>query len=386
MTSRESSPANSHLQWGTPPWRVDFRPPKPGMPKAVDVAIVGAGFTGLAAASWLRLLAPEKSVAVFEAFEIGAGASGRTGGLVLTESAAGDLPGLGDVLSGFSGILETLGIECELDLPGVWEISRSSPIANSKIDWTDSGALRVSKELEGGTLNPGMLVTGLARKAHALGAMIFEHHRVARIDWTTVPCLHFAGAGLRLRQIEAKKVLLATNALSLPLTHLQASTTPMLTLAVESEPIGEKELEKLGLAERKPFYTSDLPYLWGRLRRDRSIVWGAIRVDPPEGGTLEKVDIRTPEISGIFDALEDRIRRMHPVVDQVKFRARWGGPILFRPDWKPVFGVHPESHNAIVLGAYAGHGVALSSYLGKWAVEALLGTRTLPSWGAIGGK
>ncbi len=62
----------------------------------------GPGFTGLAAASWLRLLAPEKSVAVFEAFEIGAGASGRTGGLVLTESAAGDLPGLGDVLSGFS--------------------------------------------------------------------------------------------------------------------------------------------------------------------------------------------------------------------------------------------------------------------------------------------
>ncbi len=143
-----------------------------------------------------------------------------------------------------------------------------------------------------------------------------------------MPCLHFAGAGLRLRQIEAKKVLLATNALSLTLAHLEASTTPMLTLAVESEPIGEKELEKLGLAERKPFYTSDLPYLWGRLRRDRSIVWGAIRVDPPEGGTLEKVDIRTPEISAIFDALEDRIRRMHPVLDQVKFRARWGGPIF----------------------------------------------------------
>lgn len=356
------------------------------MPKAVDVAIVGAGFTGLAAASWMRLLAPEKSVAVFEVFEIGAGASGRTGGLVLTESAAGDLPGLGDVLSGFTGILETLGIECELDLPGVWEISRSNPIANSKIDWTDSGALRVSKELEGGTLNPGMLVTGLARKAHALGATIFENHRVARVDWKPAPTLHFAGAGLRQRQIDAGKVLLATNALSLQLAHLDTTTTPMLTLATESEPIGEKELEKVGLAERKPFYTSDLPYLWGRLRRDRSIVWGAIRVDPPEGGTLEKVDIRTPEVSAIFDALENRIRRLHPVLDQVKFRARWGGPILFRPDWKPVFGVHPESHNAIVLGAFAGHGVALSSYLGKWAVEALLGTRTLPSWGAVGGK
>src|ERR1700683_2644104 len=230
MNSRgpTSSSQKSHLNWGVPPWRIDFRPPATEMPKAVDVAIVGAGFTGLAAAAWLRLLAPEKTVAVFEAFEIGAGASGRTGGLVLTESAAGDLPGLGDVLSGFSGILETLGIECELDLPGVWEISRSNPIANSQIDWTDSGTLRVSKKLPGGTLNPGMLVTGLARKAYSLGAMIFEHQRVGRIEWGPVPSLHFAGAGMRLRQIEARKVLLATNALSLPLAHLEANATPML--------------------------------------------------------------------------------------------------------------------------------------------------------------
>jgi hypothetical protein len=36
-----------------------------------------------------------------------------------------------------------------------------------------------------------------------------------------------------------------------------------------------------------------------------------------------------------------------------------------------------------VLGAYAGHGVALSVYLGCWAAEALLGQRSLPSWGEI---
>jgi glycine/D-amino acid oxidase-like deaminating enzyme len=34
----------------------------------------------------------------------------------------------------------------------------------------------------------------------------------------------------------------------------------------------------------------------------------------------------------------------------------------------------------IVLGAYSGHGVALSVYLGAWAAEAMLGKKDLPRW------
>jgi glycine/D-amino acid oxidase-like deaminating enzyme len=382
-SNSDTGPTDSHLQWGTSPWHIDFHPPAAELPDSVDFAIVGGGFTGLAAACWLRHLDPSKTVALLESFEIGAGASGRTGGLVLTESAAGDLPGLGDVLAGLNHVLDTLGIHCDLDLPGVWEIARTGHISRSPIDWKDSGSLRVSKELPGGTLDAGMLVSGLARKAHSLGAMICENHRVNRIDWHRVPCLHFSTPHFHHRQVEARKVLLATNALSLPLTHLNTTATPMLTLAVENEPLTQRQLEQIGLAERKPFYTSDLPYLWGRLRRDRSVVWGAIRVDPPEGGTLEQLDVHSPEISEMFDNLEDRIRRMHPALEKLKFRARWGGPILFREDWKPAFGWHPESRDAIVLGAFAGHGVALSNYLGAWAAEAFLVGRALPDWGAI---
>jgi glycine/D-amino acid oxidase-like deaminating enzyme len=75
------------------------------LPDEVDIAIIGGGFTGLAAAAWLRRLAPEKTVAVLEARCIGQGASGRTGGIALGGTAAGDLPGLGDVLGGFKSIL-----------------------------------------------------------------------------------------------------------------------------------------------------------------------------------------------------------------------------------------------------------------------------------------
>ena len=42
---------------------------------------------------------------------------------------------------------------------------------------------------------------------------------------------------------------------------------PRLTLAVLAKPVSEKVLAAIGLAERKPFYTVDFPYLWGRVRR-----------------------------------------------------------------------------------------------------------------------
>ncbi len=128
-------------------WSIDFRPLPRSLPEQVDFAVVGGGFTGLAAAAWLRKLAPDKSVGVFEAEKIGAGASGNTGGMVLGESSAGDLPGLGDVLGGFRGTLDELGIECDLHLPGAWEIGRKGGWKDSPISWSDSGRLRVVNEV-----------------------------------------------------------------------------------------------------------------------------------------------------------------------------------------------------------------------------------------------
>jgi len=262
------SPSLLENAWGQPPWQIDFSPAQQLLPKSVDFAIVGGGFTGLAAAAWIRLLAPEKSVAVLEAGRIGAGASGRTGGMVLAESAAGDLPGLGDVLAGLTRILGDLGgacgiplVEnCELELPGAWEIARKGGIAQSPISWNDSGTLRVVNEVPGGTVNPGKLVEGLARAADRLGAVVIEHARVERVDWGREAELVFAGGKLR-----AGKVLFATNSLSLDLSGLADRAHPKLTLAASTAPLGEEQLEAIGLSQRKPFYTVDFPYLWGRV-------------------------------------------------------------------------------------------------------------------------
>jgi glycine/D-amino acid oxidase-like deaminating enzyme len=382
--------------WGSPPWAIDFSPRRfpprvlPNtvphtLPNNVDVAVIGAGFTGLAAAAWLRLHAPDKSVAVLEAGRIGEGASGRTGGMALAETAVGDLPGLGDVLAGLQDILARLEVECSLTLPGAWEIGRTAGLSDSPISWNDSGTLRVLREVPGGTLDPGELVSGLARSAHRQGATIFESHRVTRVRWATRAELEIAPRDSpgNLERMSAGQVLFATNALSLPMSGLDSNTHPKLTLAALTAPVSSEVIQAIGLSDRKPFYTVDFPYLWGRLRRDNSIVWGAGLADPDPSGSLQKVRTDSGEPARMFASLEKRVRGLHPALVSATFTHRWGGPILFRDNWKPVFDRHPESENALVIGAFAGHGVALSSYLGAWAADIFLGRRDLPDWGRL---
>ncbi len=369
---------SSGCRWGEPPWRVDFRPERRAPPAEMDVAVVGTGFTGLAAAAWLKRLAPEKSVVLLERHEVGSGASGRTGGVALAETAAGGLPGLGDVLAGFAAILRALEVDADLELPGAWEIGRCGGRKDLPIAWEDSGALRVVKEVEGGTVDPGKLVSGLARSAKHLGAILCESAPVQEVRFSKEVLLEFPQGSSRARQ-----VLFATNAFSLELSGLARFAVPMFTLAVATEPLGEGRLREIGLAARKPFYTVDLPYLWGRVMADGGVVFGGGLAYPETWRELDGIDVTTGQAAEAIVSLERRVRGLHPALASVKFTHRWGGPILFGPEWRPVFSRHPLSPNALVLGAYSGHGVALSVYLGCWAAEVLLGRREPPSWGVL---
>jgi glycine/D-amino acid oxidase-like deaminating enzyme len=373
------SPSQSKPAWGNPPWRIDFQPTPPPLPSEVDFAVIGGGFTGLAAAASLRQLAPQSSVALFERAAIGGGASGNTGGLVLAETAAGDLPGLGDVLSGYSAILREFGVDGDLQLPGVWELGHSAGIPNSPIAWKDSGELRVAREVPGGAIDPGKVVSGLARASEKLGVRIFEHADIQSIIFHHSLRFEFKG-----KEIVAKSILLATNAMSLELTGLSHHALPKFTLAVATQPLTNEQIESLGLGSGKPFYTIDLPYLWGRVLRTNEVVFGCGLVHAQDWRELDGLNVAEGEAAELIARLENRVRNLHPVLRDVQFTHRWGGPILISENWGPiVFKRHDEHPRVIVLGAYSGHGVAQSVYLGRWAAEAMLGRRELPDWSGV---
>ena len=372
----------------------------------MDFAIVGGGFTGLSTAAWLRRLAPGRSVLVLEAALLGEGASGRTGGLALAETAAGPLPGLGDVLAGYKKIIQALRIDSRLELPGVWELGRSASAKNSPIAWSDSGTLKIVRRVPGGTVDPGKVLAGLARSAQNCGAQIIEHARVHAIDFKNQARLHIrckVRGRIRQKEIRAGKVLLATNAFSLELSGLRRAAEPSLTLALATAPLSAAQLKAIGLSSRRPFYTVDFPYLWGRLDDSNGVIFGAGLVPVPASFTalipqraglrsrknasqnLRRFDVRKGEASGRLRWLEARVRNLHAVLKSVRITHRWAGPILFTEKMRPVFRWvnlkgHPRAKNAMILAGFNGHGVALSVYLGKWAAEALLGRRRLPAW------
>jgi gamma-glutamylputrescine oxidase len=395
--------------WGAPPWLVDFHPVQHSLPEHVDFAIVGGGFSGLSAAACLRGLTPSRSVLVLESAGLGEGASGRTGGLALAETAAGQLPGLGDVLAGYKEILRDLHIDSRLTLPGVFELGRGAPATegsgpvgkNSPISWNDSGELKVVRIVSGGAIDPGKVLAGLASAAENAGAQIIEHAHVHAIHFSNplrLQIRHKSRGRIHRKEIRADQILLATNAFSLELAGLRDATQAKLTLALATSPLSATQLKAVGLFSRRPFYTVDLPYLWGRLLDSNGIVFGAGLVPMPASLSalfrnpasdrshknaslnLRRFDVRRGEAAALLRWLEARVHNLHPALKSVRITHRWAGPILFTEGMRPIFRRHPRSENVIVLAGYNGHGVALSVYLGQWAAEALLARRPLPLW------
>ena len=363
-------------RWGEAPWRIDVDVPASPLPAHADVAVIGAGFTGLSTA-W-HLARAGVHVVVLEAHRLGAGASGRTGGLALEGTARGPQPGADDCLVTLERIVGEAGIACDLRLDGCWEITHRPAGPEGRPGWTDDGSVLVGASLEpGGTVDPGALVSGLARAALAAGAHLAAHCPVVGLE---------RGAPLVVvtpeQRLTADHVVTALNAYPDTFLPRRLPLRSALTLALATAPLSDAVLDEAGLADRRPFYTIDLPYLWGRAETDGRLVLGAGLVSP-EDNAVEGVDVDTHDVRQAFTRLETRARGLHPAFAGVRITHRWGGPIAFRAERDPVCTRLPETPAVIVTGGYAGHGVALSLRLGAHVADAITRDVALPAFGAL---
>lgn len=362
--------------WGEPVWSfpvvVTPRLPTDGM--QVDVAIVGAGFTGLATAHYILQNNPGLEVGVFEAQQVGAGASGRTGGIVLEGTAIGLLPGVEGCIATLQELLRTQGMACDLRVDGCWEIGRHGGQPTSPLQWADHGTLQVVNVIPGGALDPRKFLAGMAAWCQQAGGQIFEHAPVTGLDMERPSDVQLTVAG---KSIKAARVVFTTNAFCLSLLGLHGWAEGVHTVAVATQPLADSLFDAIGWATRTPFYTLDRPYLWGRATADNRMVIGGGLIGH---GQVEQDWVETPDATRLFDSLQHRIRGLHPALRQVCITHRWMGPLCITADSKPIIASIDAERRVLLATGYRGHGVALSVRVGKLLAEVLTGQGDLPAW------
>jgi len=370
------------------------------LPEVVDVAVIGAGYTGLSAA---RTLARRGArVAVLESETIGWGASSRNGGMVLT----GMKLGVNQLISMYGReltqrmyaaslasmdcveqIVQEEKIACDFSRCGHLEVAckqkhfddyaRQAEVIAREFGHT----LRVVQKHQlsseiGSTIyyggmvdevsagcNPARYVAGLARAAMKAGAAIFEHARVQTIERDS----RQGELGWKLATsrgpLWAHEVFVATSGYTGSATPaLLKKIIPIGSFIITTEVLPEKLARELSPRNRMIYDSKNYLYYY-RLTPDRRMLFGGRAAFFPETGQTVR---RSAEILllGMID--------VYPQLADAKIDYVWGGTLDFAFDIMPHAGQLDGMYYAL---GYAGHGVAMATYQGQKIAELMAGDK-----------
>jgi glycine/D-amino acid oxidase-like deaminating enzyme len=370
------------------------------IPEVVDVAVIGAGFTGLSAA---RTLAQRGArVAVLESETIGWGASSRNGGMVLTGMKLGvnkliSMYGRERTQRMYAASLASIDcveqivreekIDCDFARCGHLEVAckqkhfddyaRQAEVIAREFQHT----LRVVQKQElsseigseiyyGGMVdevsagaNPARYVAGLGQAAIKGGAEIFEHVRVERIErdsrrgelgWKIT-----TSRGL----LWAHEVFVGTSGYTGQATPaLQKKLIPIGSFIITTEVLPEALARELSPRNRMIYDSKNFLYYY-RLTPDRRMLFGGRAAFFPE------TDQTVRQSAGI---LRRGMIDVYPQLSDAKIDYVWGGTLDFAFDIMPHAGQIDGMYYAV---GYAGHGVAMATYQGQKIAELMAGDK-----------
>jgi glycine/D-amino acid oxidase-like deaminating enzyme len=370
------------------------------LPDRVDIAVIGAGVTGLSAARTLARRGAK--VAVLESETVGWGASSRNGGMVLT----GMKLGVNQLISRYgreltrrmyAASLETIdcveqiireeAIECDFSRCGHLEVACKQKHFDNYARQAEVIArefnhhLRVLQRNElsseigstiyyGGMvdevsagLNPARYVAGLARAAMKAGAQIFERtcvESLSRESRQGEACSRIVTSRGELR---AREVFAATSGYTGKATPaLQKKIIPIGSFIITTESLPEALAHELSPRNRMIYDSKNYLYYY-RLTPDRRMLFGGRAAFFPESDQTIR---RSAEIlrRGMID--------VYPQLRDAKIEYVWGGTLDFAFDMMP----HAGQINGVYYAlGYAGHGVAMATYQGQKMAELISGDK-----------
>ncbi|WP_129139975.1 NAD(P)/FAD-dependent oxidoreductase [Modicisalibacter coralii] len=393
----------------TPPpnyWRASLdrefatRPSLRGRQKA-DVAIIGAGFTGLWTAYYLKTLDPQREVTVIEAERIGHGASGRNGGWVIgslagLERHVGDLDRarrqdccrvLADNVDALGATLAREGIAADFHKGGaIYAAARYRDqlaiqrdylahlheLGHSETDchWLSADELtrlaRFRKPFGGiyqrqvATVHPLKLLHGLAETLERLGVILHEQSRAQHVDGGCVQT--------REGSVTAPMIVCATEGYAERLADFRRHVIPVHSLVIATEPLSEAQWQAVGLDDRPTFADASRLVNYGQRSADGRLIFGArgsysYGARPRHGQAIDPAAI---------DMRRDLLVDLFPALEGIRVDHGWGGSLGLSRNFRPHAIVDRDAGLA-TAGGYAGEGVAASHLFGRTLAEQILG-------------
>jgi glycine/D-amino acid oxidase-like deaminating enzyme len=367
------------------------------LPDYVDVAIIGAGFTGLSAAR--TLAKKDAKVAVLESETIGWGASSRNGGMVLTGMKLGvnkliSMYGREKTQEMYAASLTSIDcveqivreeeIDCDFSRSGHLEVAckqkhfddyeRQVEVIAREFDHqlrvVQKNDLRseigsdiyyggMVDEVSAG-LNPARYVAGLARAAQRTGACVYEGTRVETIERSD----QNGASGWKIKtargHLRAREVMVATSGYTGRATPaLQKKIIPIGSYIIVTEVLPEQVAQELSPRNRMIYDSKNYLYYY-RLTPDRRMLFGGRAAFFPETGD---------SIRRSADILRRGMIKVYPQLSETKVEYVWGGTLDFAFDIMPHAGRIDGMCYAL---GYAGHGVAMATYLGQKIADFIL--------------
>ena len=377
--------------------------PRPALPGDldVDVAVVGAGYTGLWTAYYLKRADPSLRLVVLEREVAGFGASGRNGGWCSAlfpasvawlaarygeERAVAQHRAMQATLDEIAQVVAAEDIDCGFTKGGTVVVARTpQQLDRARAEVTEArrwgfgeddlallgadeartrlaaaGVLGATYTPHCAAVHPARLVRGLARAVERLGVTVHERTPVTRIE----PGVITTPTG----RVRAEVVVRATEGFTAQLPGLRRTLAPVYSLMVATEPLAHDVWDQIGLRARETFADHRHLVIYGQRTSDDRLAFGGRGAPYHFGSRIRPEQDRDP---AVFAALHRVLVDLLPAVGGAAFTHAWGGPLGIARDWCASVGLDRGTGLAWA-GGYVGDGVSTTNLAGRTLADLVL--------------
>ncbi|WLS05907.1 NAD(P)/FAD-dependent oxidoreductase [Shinella oryzae] len=380
------------------------RSPLPG-DRTADVCIIGAGYTGLWTAYYLKKANPSLDIVVVEREFAGFGASGRNGGWLsggfgwsrekyLKTSTRGAVVDMQRAMAGTVDevirVAETEGIDADILRADNLTVATNQPQLDRALeeyqfylDWemppeqiemlsAEEAAKRIRiANVKGGfvirdmaRVQPAKLVRGLAAVVERLGVPIFEG--------TAVTAFEKGRVTTDRGTVRAPVIIRATEGFTAGLAGEERTWLPLNSAQIVTEPVPDALWEQIGWEGHELLGDAAHAYCYAQRTREGRITMGGRGV-PYRFGS--KTDINGQTQQATIEALHAILTRLLPQTKSLRIDHAWCGVLGVPRDWCTTAGFDRQTGIGWA-GGYVGLGVSSSNLAGRTLADLVLGRET----------